>query len=111
MNTGDSTVLPAEKVLEMATIGGASALGLENEIGSIEVGKKADLVLMDMKTPSLTPFRHPVSHVVYAANGGDVNTVICNGEILMRNKELEVLDEASVIQLAEEAAEELLSKS
>jgi len=98
-------------VLEMATIDGAAALGLENEIGSIEVGKKADLVLVDMKTPSLTPFRHPVSHVVYAANGGDVDTVICNGEILMRNKVLEVLDEAEVIQLAEDAAEELLSKS
>ena len=85
-------------------------LGLENEIGSIEVGKKADLVLVDMKTPSLTPFRHPVSHVVYAANGGDVDTVICNGEILMRNKVLEVLDEAEVIQLAEDAAEELFIK-
>ena len=104
-------MLPAEKVLEMATINGAAALGLQNEIGSIEAGKKADLILLDMKTPSLTPFRHPASHVVYAANGGNVNTVICNGEILMRNKELEVLEEASVIQLAEDAAEELLSKS
>ncbi len=111
VHTGDSTVLPAEKVLEMATIDGAAALGLENEIGSIEVGKKADLVLVDMKTPGLTPFRHPVSHVVYAANGGDVDTVICNGEILMRNKVLDVLDEIEVIQLAEDAAEELLSKS
>jgi 5-methylthioadenosine/S-adenosylhomocysteine deaminase len=110
VNTGDPTVLPAEKVLEMATIDGATALGLENEIGSIEVGKKADLVLLDMKAPHLTPFRHPVSHIVYAANGGDVDTVICNGEILMRNKVLEVLDEDSVIRLAENAAEELLSK-
>lgn len=111
VNTGDPTVLPAEKVLEMVTINAAAALGLENEIGSIEAGKKADLVLLDMKTPHLTPFRHPVSHIVYAANGGDVNTVICNGEILMRNKELEVLDEASVIKFAENAAEEILSKN
>jgi 5-methylthioadenosine/S-adenosylhomocysteine deaminase len=111
VNIGDPTVLPAEKVLEMATIDGATALGLENEIGSIEIGKKADLVLLDMKTPHLTPFRHPVSHIAYAANGGDVDTVICNGEILMRDKVLEVLDEDSVIQLAENAAEELLSKS
>ncbi|PAV03140.1 amidohydrolase family protein [Methanobacterium bryantii] len=105
VHTGDSTVLPAEKVFNMATIDAAAALGLENEIGSIEVGKKADLVLVDMKTPSLTPFRHPVSHVVYAANGGDVDTVICNGEILMRNKVLEVLDETEVVRLAENAVE------
>lgn len=107
----DSTTLPAAKVFEMATIGGARALGLQDEMGTIEVGKKADLVLLDMKTSHLTPFRHPMSHVVYAANGGDVETVICNGEILMRNKELEVLDEIEVIKLAEDAAEELLSKS
>ncbi len=111
VNTMDSTALPAEKVFEMATIDGARALGLQEEIGTIEVGKKADLVLLDMKAPHLTPFRHPMSHLVYAAKGSDVDTVICNGEILMKNKELEVLDEAEVIKLAEDAAEELLSKS
>lgn len=111
VNTMDSTVLPAEKVFNMATINGAKALGLQDEIGTIETGKKADLVLVDMKTPHLTPFRHPMSHLVYAANGADVDTVICNGEILMQNKELIVLDEVEVIKLAEEAAEELLSKS
>ncbi len=111
VNTMDSTVLPAEKVFEMATIGGARALGLQDEIGTIEIGKKADLVLLDMKTSHLTPFRHPMSHIVYAATGFDVDTVICNGEILMQNKELEVLDEAEVIKLAENATEELLSKS
>lgn len=111
VDTGDPTVLPAEKVFEMATIDGARTLGLQDEIGSIEIGKKADLVLLDMRTSHLTPFRHPLSHLVYAANGGDVDTVICNGEILMRNKIVEVLDEAEVIKLAEDATEELLSKS
>ncbi|MGZ7048564.1 MAG: amidohydrolase family protein [Methanobacterium sp.] len=111
VNNMDSTVLPAQKVFEMATTGGAKALGLQDEIGTIEVGKKADLVLLNMETPHLTPFRHPVSHLVYAANGSDVDTVICNGQILMKNKELEVLDETEVIKLAEDAAEELLSKS
>ena len=111
VNKMDSTALPAEKVFEMATIGGARALGLQDEIGAIEVGKKADLVLLDMKKPHLTPFRHPMSHIVYAANGGDVDTVICNGKILMRNKELKVIDETEVIKLAEDAAEDLLSKS
>jgi len=111
VNTMDSTVLPAQKVFEMATTCGAKALGLQNEIGTIEIRKKADLVILDMNTSHLTPFRHPVSHLVYAANGGDVDTVICNGEILMQNRELKVLDEAEVIKLAENAAEELLSKS
>ncbi|MGZ7069992.1 MAG: amidohydrolase family protein, partial [Methanobacterium sp.] len=111
VNNMDSTVLPAQKVFEMATTGGAKALGLQDEIGTIEVGKKADLVLLNMETPHLTPFRHPVSHLVYAANGSDVDTVMCNGQILMKNKELEVLDETEVIKLAEDAAEELLSKS
>ncbi|MGZ7116864.1 MAG: amidohydrolase family protein [Methanobacterium sp.] len=111
VNNMDSTVLPAQKVFEMATTGGAKALGLQDEIGTIEVGKKADLVLLNMETPHLTPFRHPISHLVYAANGSDVDTVICNGQILMKNKELEVLDETEVIKLAEDAAEELLSKS
>lgn len=111
VNMMDSTVLPAEKVFEMATIDSAKALGLQDEIGTIEAGKKADLVLLDMKTPHLTPFRHPMSHLVYAAKGSDVDTVICNGEILMKNKELKVLNEAEVIKLAEDAAEELLSKS
>lgn len=111
VNTMDSTVLPAQKVFEMATINGAKALGLQGEIGTIEVGKKADLVLLDMKSPHLAPFRHPISHLVYAAKGSDTDTVICNGEILMQNKELKVVDEAEVIKLAEDAAEELISKS
>ncbi|MBI5680967.1 MAG: amidohydrolase family protein [Methanobacterium sp.] len=111
VNTMDSTVLPAQKVFEMATINGAKALGLQGEIGTIEVGKKADLVLLDMKTPHLAPFRHPISHLVYAAKGSDADTVICNGEILMQNKELEVVNEAEVMKLAQDAAEELTSKS
>ena len=93
VNTMNPTVLAAEEVFKMATINGASSLGLENEIGSIDVGKKADIVLVNMKTAHLTPFRNPISHLVYSANGGDVDTVICNGEILMKNKELLTLDE------------------
>ncbi|CDG64182.1 MAG: 5-methylthioadenosine/S-adenosylhomocysteine deaminase [Methanobacterium sp.] len=107
----DPTVMPASKVLEMATINGATALGMENEIGSIEVGKKADLVLVDMKAPHLTPYRNPISHLVYSTEGADVSTVICNGNILMKEKELLVLDEAEVMARAENAAQDLLSKS
>ena len=94
----------------MATRGGAAALGLEDEIGTIEVGKKADLILVDMKSSSLTPLRNPISHLVYSANGADVDTVICNGEMLMKNRELLTINEAEVISRAEEASEDLLSK-
>ncbi len=110
INTMDPTVLNAEEVFKMVTINGANSLGLENEIGSIELGKKADLVLVNMKTPQLTPFRNPISHLVYSANGGDVDTVICNGEVLMKNRELLTLDEAMILEIAENASEDLLSK-
>lgn len=111
VRTLDPTVLPANKMLEMATINGATALGMEKEIGTIEVGKKADLILVDMKTPHLTPYRNPVSHLVYSAEGSDVSTVICNGEILMREREVLSLDEVEVMEMAENAAEDLLSRS
>ena len=110
VNTMNPTVLAAEEVFKMATINGARALGLENEIGSIDLGKKADIVLVNMKTAHLTPFRNPISHLVYSANGGDVDTVICNGEILMKNKELLTLDETMILEIAENASEDLLSK-
>ena len=110
VKTMDPTVLTAQEVFNMATINGANSLGLENEIGIIEVGKKADIVLVDMKTPKLTPFRNPISHLVYSANGGDVDTVICNGELLMKNRELLTLDEPSVLEIAENASKDLLSK-
>ena len=111
VTTMDPTTLAADEVFKMATITGAESLGLENVIGSIEVGKKADLALVDMRTPQLTPFRNPVSHLVYAANGGNIDTVICNGEILMENRELLTLDEAMVLEIAQNASEELLLKS
>ena len=111
VTTMDPTTLAADEVFKMATITGAESLGLENVIGSIEVGKKADLALVDMRTPQLTPFRNPISHLVYAANGGNVDTVICNGEILMKNRELLTLDEAMVLEIAQNASEELLMKS
>jgi len=75
------------------------------------VDKKADLALVDMRTPQLTPFRNPISHLVYSANGGNVDTVICNGEILMENRELLKLDEAMILEIAQNASEKLLSKS
>ncbi|MFY9639100.1 MAG: amidohydrolase family protein [Methanobacterium sp.] len=111
VTTMDPTALAADEVFKMATITGAESLGLENVTGSIEVGKKADLALVDMRTPQLTPFRNPISHLVYSANGGNIDTVICNGEILMKNRDLLTLDEAMVLEIAQNASEELLMKS
>jgi 5-methylthioadenosine/S-adenosylhomocysteine deaminase len=110
VTTMDPTVLNADEVFKMATINGAKSLGLEDQIGSIEVGKKADITLIDARSPQLTPFRNPISHIVYSANGGNVDTVICNGEILMKNRELLTLDENIIIEAAQNASEELLSK-
>ncbi len=111
VHTLDPTVLPADRVLEMATINGAIALGMEKEIGSIEIGKKADLTLVNMKAPHLSPYRNPISHLVYSAEGADVSTVICNGQILMLEREVLVMDEVEVMETAESAARDLLSRS
>jgi len=107
----DPVALSAEEAFRMATINGAQALGMENEIGSVEVGKKADLILLDKKATHLTPFRHPLSHIVYSAQGSDVNTTICNGQILMENREIQNIDLEEVIELAENAAAEMLSQN
>ena len=107
----DSTVLSAQEVFKMATLNGAEALGMEKEIGTIEEGKKADMVLLDFNSPHLTPYRHPLSHIVYSAKGGDADTVICNGQILMQERELSILDEKEVMLQAEEAVKDLLSRT
>lgn len=107
----DPTCLTAKQTFEMATINGATALGMNSDIGTIEVDKKADLILLDSKAPHLTPFRHPLSHLVYSASGSDVNTTICNGKILMENLEVLSIPEAQIIEMAQNAAEEMLSKN
>ncbi|MGO9388155.1 MAG: amidohydrolase family protein [Methanobacterium sp.] len=105
----DSTLLSAKQVFEMATINGAKALGMDKELGTIEVGKKADLTLLNFNKTHLTPYRHPLSHLVYSAQGSDVDTVICNGQILMQHRQLLTMNEPEVIQQAEEAAKDLLT--
>ncbi|MDH5449385.1 MAG: amidohydrolase [Candidatus Bathyarchaeota archaeon] len=100
----DPTVLPAYTVLKMATIEAAKALGIENSIGSIEIGKKADILLIDFKTPHLTPLHNVYANIVYSAHGSDVHTVIANGKILMENREVETLNENEVIHKAQTTA-------
>ena len=104
------TTLPAEKVLEMATIEGARALSWENEIGSMEVGKKADLSIINLKKPHLCPVYNATSHLVYAARTSDVETVIINGRIVMENRKLTTLNIKKVMDAVEKAKNNLLSK-
>jgi 5-methylthioadenosine/S-adenosylhomocysteine deaminase len=104
------TIMPAEKVLEMATIEGAKALSWENEIGSIEVGKKADLSIINLRKPHLCPVYDEASHLVYAAKASDVETVIINGRIVMENRKLTTLNIEKIMQMVEKAKNRLLSK-
>lgn len=106
----DPTVMPAPAVLEMATINGATALGLRDEIGSLEVGKKADVVLIDLKQPHFTPLHNVISHLVYNAVGSDVDTVIVDGKIIMQEREVLTLDEAKVLRDAQRTAEDLINR-
>lgn len=86
----------AKEGFRIATINGAKALGLEKEIGSIEVGKKADLAILDLNTPSLTPRNNLIAGLSYSANGSEVDTVIINGRITMENRQLLTMDEKLV---------------
>jgi 5-methylthioadenosine/S-adenosylhomocysteine deaminase len=88
----DPTLMEARSVLEMATLKAAEVLGIEKEIGSLEVGKQADLILLDLNQPHLTPLYHPFSHLVYAASGADVDTVFIAGQMVKRRRKLLTLD-------------------
>ncbi len=111
----DPTALPAEQVLEMATINGARALGLNREVGSIEVGKKADIAILNFRKPRLAPMlldKHfnVVSHLVYAAHGDDAETVLVNGKPVVENGKLLTADEDDIIDDATKSAEALLNR-
>jgi 5-methylthioadenosine/S-adenosylhomocysteine deaminase len=99
--SGDPTVAPAPAVLEMATLGGARALGMEDQIGSLEEGKRADLVVVGLAEPRLHPMYDPVSHLVYVAKGADVRHVVVEGRVILRDRRVLTLDEAAVVQEAD----------
>ncbi|MDI6796277.1 MAG: amidohydrolase [Desulfatibacillaceae bacterium] len=90
--TEDPTVMKAQTALELATINGARALGMESLIGSIEKGKLADIIVVDTAKPHLTPMYNPVSHLVYAARGSDVAHSVIHGRLVMENRQLLFLD-------------------
>jgi 5-methylthioadenosine/S-adenosylhomocysteine deaminase len=100
LHTKDPRALGAKVVLEMATMGGARALGMDEQIGSLEPGKRADLIVVSMSSARQTPLYDPVSHLVYATNGTDVRTTIVNGKVLMRNRKMLTLDEQAILKEA-----------
>jgi 5-methylthioadenosine/S-adenosylhomocysteine deaminase len=104
-------VLPAARVLRMATIDGARALGLEKEIGSLETGKRADVIVVNLKRLHSSPQRDAVSALVYSAQASDVRTTIIEGRMLMRDGELLKMNEASVIEEANREARALAERA
>ena len=103
--TMDPTAITAAEALEMATLGGARALGRGDRLGSLEPGKLADVIIVGMSKPRQQPLFDPVSQIVYASRGDDVETTIVNGKILMRDRKVLTLDAAAVLSEARKAAD------
>jgi cytosine/adenosine deaminase-related metal-dependent hydrolase len=107
----DPTIVSAEQVLEMATVNGAKALGLDGEIGSLEVGKKADFVVVDMRHVHLQPYYSPVSAVVYSVTGRDVEMVVVDGNVVVEEGKLVTMDEEGVWREAERRGHEVVKRA
>lgn len=105
----DSTVLPALTVLEMAARNGSKVIGLQG-LGSLEPGKKADLILLDLNKPHLVPLHNPVANIVYAAQSSDISTVIINGKVVMKDRVVLTIDEERVLFEGEKRARDLVAR-
>jgi len=90
--TGDPEAMKAAEVVRMATIDGAKVLGLDERIGTLEVGKQADLIVIDFRRPHLAPVYDPISHLVYSARGSDVRHVIVNGKVIVQDSHITTID-------------------
>ena len=88
--------LTAMDMLKIATIGGAQTLGMEDQIGTLEEGKKADIIAIDLNAPHFYPPYNLVSHLVYAAQGGDVSFVMCEGQVLIEDRKLKTLNQENI---------------
>ena len=102
--TRDPTAVPAQAALDMATIGGARALHMDQRIGSLAAGKRADLITVSMRTARQTPMYDPISHLVYTTRGDDVRTTIVNGKVLMKERQVRTLNRETVIADAKRLA-------
>lgn len=107
----DPDVLPHGKVLEMCTIDAARALGLADDIGSLEVGKKADIILVDLFKPHMMPMNMPLTRLTCFANAADVDTTIVDGRILMQGRQVLSVDENEVLEQAQAACDRMLDRS
>ncbi|HOO03465.1 MAG: amidohydrolase family protein [Methanomassiliicoccales archaeon] len=108
----DPTVVPAQEALDFATVSAAAALGLEREIGSIEVGKRADIVIMDHASPAIRPLtkENAVSNMVYSAGRGDVRSVLCYGNVVIKDRVPQTLDLGQVIEDAQGAMAKIAAR-
>jgi 5-methylthioadenosine/S-adenosylhomocysteine deaminase len=105
-------VVPAKQALRIATIGGAKALALEKQIGTLEAGKHADVIVVNLDSLHSTPSSHdPASALVYSAQTSDVRSVVIDGRVVMKDRELLTLDESSVVQNANQEAAELIKRA
>ena len=104
----DPAVLPARQVLRMATVEGAKLLGIADRVGTLEAGKQADLILIDFQKPHLQPLHDPYALVAYSASGADVDTVIIDGRVVMRRRELMTIDEEELFRQVEKRASRLV---
>jgi 5-methylthioadenosine/S-adenosylhomocysteine deaminase len=105
----DASAMDAETVIEIATAGGADLLGID--AGRIEAGANADLAVVDLDRPHLTPAHDLVSHLVYAARGSDVRHTVCDGRVLMRDREVLSLEETEVVERAAKRARDLIERA
>jgi len=106
----DPTAMSAETTLHMATLGGAACLRAEAEIGTLAMGKKADIIVLDLNQPHLTPLYNIPSHLVYAARGADVIHSVINGKLVMRNRKLLTLDEEAILARMQEISRDILAE-
>lgn len=111
INYGTTKAMTAERILKMSTIQAARALCLDNQVGSLEKGKKADIILIDLKAPGLAPAILPVKNLVYSATSTCVDTVIINGKNVMEHRELLTLDVEKIVEEAEKQAWKLVEGS
>jgi 5-methylthioadenosine/S-adenosylhomocysteine deaminase len=109
VTTSDPTTLDAASVINMATLDGARAIDQSDRIGSLEPGKQADIVVLDTHTPHLTPMYHPESHIVYAADGGDVRHVLVAGRQVVKDRQVLTLNVREIMDRVNAIAEDIQS--
>ncbi len=111
VNEVNATYPTAAEAIEMATINGAKAIMADGDVGSLEEGKRADIILIDTRKPHLYPVHDPVSVVAWAANGSDVDTVLIDGAVVMRNRKVLTMDEDQILTVAQQQSHKILAQA